>query len=61
MLAENRKGCGGLGLLRVLSSQILSLNQEGLDSTEPGKDLAGQARGGKIGGSVPGRHQGGWC
>lgn len=42
-------------------SQILNLNQEGLDSTEPGKDLAGQTRGGKIGGSVPGRHLGGWC
>lgn len=25
-------------------SQILSLNQEGLDSMEPGKDLTGQAR-----------------
>lgn len=28
-------------------SQILSLNQEGLDSVEPGKDLAGQVRGRK--------------
>lgn len=42
-------------------SQILSLNQEGLDVWSLGRTLQDRQGAAKIGGSVPGRHLGGWC